>query len=122
NFIDNTDNTEDELGHGCEVSGIIAAGLNNSIGIAGIAPNARIMPLKVLDTQGLGTYSNVAAAIVYAVDHNAAIINLSLGGSNASDLLENAIAYAQSHGVIVVAAAGNTGQEGVLYPAAYSYV
>ncbi|MEP7103309.1 MAG: PA14 domain-containing protein [Candidatus Dojkabacteria bacterium] len=119
NFIDNSSNVNDDLGHGCSVAGIIAANINNNIGIAGIAPNVKIMPLKVLDSQGLGSYSNVAAAIVYAADHEAKVINLSLGGSNTSTLLENAVNYAKSKNVIVVAAAGNTGQEGVLYPAAY---
>jgi subtilisin family serine protease len=121
-FVDNDATPDDLMGHGCGVAGIIAANANNGEGIAGVAPNARIMPLRVLDAQGLGTYSNVAAAIVYAVDNGAEIINLSLGGANASDLLADAIGYAATRGVTVVAASGNTGREGVLYPAAYSSV
>lgn len=117
------DNTpQDEYGHGCAVSGIIAANVDNGIGIAGVAPNAQILPLRVLDAQGIGVYSNVAAAIVYAADNDAKIINLSLGGANRSSVLENAVNYALNKGVIVVAAAGNTGREGVFYPAAYTGV
>ncbi|HXQ33348.1 MAG TPA: S8 family serine peptidase, partial [Anaerolineales bacterium] len=88
----------------------------------GVAPNAQIMPLRVLNASGVGSYSDVAAAIVYAADHGAQVINLSLGGSNPSSTLENAVNYAISKDVIVVAAAGNNGTEGALYPAAYSDV
>ncbi len=100
---------------------MIAANADNGIGIAGIAPNARIMPLRVLNAQGQGTYSDVAAAMVQAVDQGAQIINLSLGGTNASSVLNDAVDYAVAHGVMVIAAAGNTGGS-VLYPAAYAPV
>ncbi|MBZ0286711.1 MAG: S8 family serine peptidase, partial [Anaerolineae bacterium] len=118
-FVQNDDTPQDEYGHGCAVSGIIAANSNNSLGIAGIAPNTAVMPLRVLDGSGLGRYSNVAAAIVYAVDNGADAINLSLGGPNASTVLEDAVNYAEAHGVTVIAAAGNGGAEGAYYPAAY---
>ncbi|HEX2908804.1 MAG TPA: S8 family serine peptidase, partial [Phototrophicaceae bacterium] len=120
-FVSNDDTPQDDFGHGCSVTGIIAANTGNTEGIAGIAPNAQILPLRVLDERGLGTYSNVAAAIVYATDHGAQIINLSLGGSNSSTVLQNAVNYAVSKGVLVIAAAGNTGGA-VLYPAAYDAV
>jgi thermitase len=118
-FLENDAVPQDDFGHGCAVSGVIAANMNDGIGIAGIAPNAQIMPLRVLNASGVGSYSDVAAAIVYAADHGAKVINLSLGGSNPSSTLENAVNYAISMGVIVVAAAGNNGTEGALYPAAY---
>jgi len=118
-FVEDDAIPQDASGHGCAVAGIIAATSNNGIGMAGIAPHARIMPLRVLDAQGLGTYSDVAAAIVYAVDNGAKIINLSLGGSFPSTVLEDAVNYAVSHNVLVIAAAGNTGGN-VLYPAVYS--
>lgn len=118
-FLENDDIPQDDFGHGCSVAGIIAANMNDSIGIAGVAPNAQIMPLRVLNGSGVGSYSDVAAAIVYAADNGAQVINLSLGGSNPSSMLENAVNYAISKGVIVVAAAGNNGTEGALYPAAY---
>ncbi|HRF95017.1 MAG TPA: S8 family serine peptidase, partial [Aggregatilineales bacterium] len=103
-------------------SGIIAANINNALGIAGIAPNAQIMPLRVLNRQGVGTYSDVASAIIYAVDHGAQVINLSLGGPNPSSMLQEAIDYAIARNVVIVASAGNTGSEQVLYPALYEPV
>jgi len=121
-FIDNDAVPQDDYGHGCEVSGVIAANLNDGIGIAGVAPNAQIMPLRVLDANGVGSYSDVAAAIVYAADHGAQVINMSLGGSSPSSVLQDAVTYAASKGVILVAAAGNNGTEGALYPAAYNPV
>ncbi len=121
-FLEQDAVPQDDLGHGCAVAGIIAANPNNGIGIIGVAPNAQIMPLRVLDAQGVGSYSDVAAGIVYATDHGAQIINLSLGGYNPSSVLESAVNYADSRGVMVIAAAGNTGQQGVLYPAAYEPV
>ena len=120
-FVEDDTTPQDELGHGCGVIGIIAANGGNGIGVAGVAPNTMILPLRVLNAQGIGTYSDVAEAIVYASDHGAKIINLSLGGINSSSILKNAIDYAIAHDVIVVAAAGNTGGD-VLYPAAYEPV
>ena len=120
-FIEDDKIPQDELGHGCGVAGIIAANIDNGIGVAGVAPNAMILPVRVLDANGIGTYSDVAAGIVYAVDEGAQIINLSLGGVNPSNVLNDAIDYAVAHDVEVVAAAGNTGAE-VLYPAAYKPV
>ena len=73
-----------------------------------------IMPFRVLDAQGIGMYSDVSAAIVYAADHGAQVINLSLGGANPSSVLEQAVDYSVSKGVTIVAAAGNTGSEQVL--------
>ena len=118
-FLESDAVPQDDFGHGCSVSGVIAANMNDGTGIAGVAPNAQIMPLRVLNASGVGSYSDVAAAIVYAADHDAQVVNLSLGGSNPSSTLENAVNYAISKGVILVAAAGNNGTEGALYPAAY---
>ncbi|MCA9909431.1 MAG: S8 family serine peptidase, partial [Anaerolineae bacterium] len=121
-FVENDSVPQDEFGHGCNVTGIIAANVDNGIGIAGVSPQALVMPLRVLDASGLGTHSAVAQAIVLAVDHGAQVINLSLGSPNPSTILEQAVSYASAHGVIVVAAAGNTGQAGVYFPAAYDNV
>jgi hypothetical protein len=118
-FLESDSTPQDDFGHGCSVAGIIAANMNNGIGIAGVAPNAQIMPLRVLNASGAGSYSDVAPAIVYAADNGAQVINLSLGGLNPSMTLESAINYAISKGVIVIASAGNSGTEGALYPAAY---
>lgn len=117
----NADNApEDDHGHGTHVSGIAAAESNNEMGIAGIAWGARVMPLKVLSGSGFGSESDVASAMIWAADHGAKVINLSLGGGMPSSVMEAAVNYAYDHGVIVAAAAGNSGSLGVLYPAAYS--
>jgi subtilisin family serine protease len=116
-FVDDDNNPADGAGHGCNVAGVIAAVTNNGIGMAGTAPNVRIMPLRVLDNNGLGSYSDVAAAIVYAVDNGAQILNLSLSGPQLSQTLATAVQYALSRNVTVIAAAGNYGTPQVYYPA-----
>lgn len=121
-FVDDDNDPTDVFGHGCGVAGVIAANTNNGIGIAGVAPNVQIMPLRVLDNVGLGSYSNIANAIVYAVDNGADIINLSLAGPTSSGILEAAVAYAVDSGVVVIAAAGNFRQPFAFYPAAYPSV
>ena len=121
-FVQDDNNPEDEFGHGCGVAGVIASNMNNAQGIAGIAPNAQIMPIRVLDAQGLGSYSNVAAGIVYAVDNGAKVINLSLAGTNFSQALSDAIVYAVDNDVTIVASAGNYGSDAVYYPASLSTV
>ena len=121
-FVEDDTQPQDELQHGCPIAGIIAATIDNQEGIAGIAPVAEIMPLRVLDGQGIGTYPDTAEAIIYATDNGASIINLSLGGFTPSAILESAVNYAVSQGVQVIAAAGNTGDTRVLYPAAYENV
>ncbi len=118
NFVGNDDNPDDDYGHGTHVAGIAASCSDNYIGVAGLAWGARLMPVKALDANGYGSYAGVAAGIIYAVDHGANIINLSLGGPDDSVTLADAVQYAYSHNRLVVAAAGNTGGD-VLYPAAY---
>jgi thermitase len=122
NFVDDNNSVFDDHGHGTHVAGLIAAHMDNNLGIAGLAPEATIMPLKVLDASGQGSYAEVAAAITYAVDNGANIINLGLGGTSQSDTLKAAVDYAESHGVLVVAAAGNSGGDTLIYPASYPYV
>ena len=102
----------DDNSHGTHVAGIIAADANNAIGIAGVAPNARILPIKALDCTGSGSVSDIAEAIVYAVDHGARIINISLGASSDSTILEAAVQYAVDRDVLIVAAVGNCGSAG----------
>lgn len=101
--------------HGTHVSGIIAAATGNGLGIAGVAPSAKIMPIKVLE-DGSGTFQDIADGITYAADHGAKVVNLSLGAVPGAQALTitglessvtQAIAYATSRGVQVVAAAGN---------------
>lgn len=119
NFVANTTDTSDDNGHGTHVAGIIEAATNNGTGVASIGFRGTILPVKVLDAQGVGTYADVANGIIYAVNHGAKIINLSLGGPSFSQTLEDAVNYALNHSVVVVAAAGNTGSNAPEYPAAF---
>ena len=119
NFADKNNNTLDNNGHGTHVSGTIA-GENNNYGVTGIAYDAKIMPVKVLDESGSGSYTSIAKGIRYAVNNGANVINLSLGGAYSIPTLESAIDYASSKGVIVVMAAGNDGGSSPDYPASYA--
>ncbi|MCB9658448.1 MAG: peptidase S8 [Sandaracinaceae bacterium] len=121
-FVDGDDTPDDEHGHGTHVAGTVAQSTHNAIGVAGVAPEASIMPLRVLDARGAGRSGNIAAAIRWAADHGAHIINMSLGGGLPSRATESAIRYAHGKGVLVVAAAGNTGRGRVEYPAAHDHV
>lgn len=120
NFDSSNNNILDNNGHGTHVSGTIAAE-NNSIGVTGIAYNSKIMPVKVLDANGSGSYSSITKGIYYAVDNGANVINLSLGGNSCKDTLKSAIEYASNKGVIVVMAAGNNSDALPSYPARYAY-
>lgn len=117
-FVENDDTPDDAHGHGTHVAGTIAQSTNNNLGVAGVAPGAAIMPIRVLDARGGGSWGNVAAGIRWAADHGADVINLSLGGSTRSRAISTAIAHAHRKGVVVVAAAGNTGRGRVQYPGA----
>lgn len=99
----------DASGHGTHVAGIIASAANNGIGGSGVAPNAKLLPIKVLDQAGQGDARDVAAGVRYAADNGAKVINLSLGGATESSSLTQAITYANDKGALVVAAAGNGG-------------
>ncbi|UQN08637.1 S8 family serine peptidase [Deinococcus sp. QL22] len=114
-FVDNDALPQDQgqmgtgaVGHGSEVAGLSLT----------VAPGARVMPLRVLDEQGGGDVDDLTQAIVWAADHGANIINLSLGAGEAVEAVTQAIAYANSLGAVVVASAGNGGHEGLDYPAA----
>nr|MDJ0728091.1 S8 family peptidase [Prochloraceae cyanobacterium] len=117
-FAYNDNNPNDIQSHGTHVAGTIA-GLNNGIGITGVAYNAQIMPVKVLGDTGSGSFQNIADGIRYAADNGADVINLSLGGPS-SLLIRNAIEYAQNQGSVVVMAAGNSGLSEPGYPARYA--
>jgi subtilisin family serine protease len=111
----------DPHGHGTHVAGTIAARLGNGLGVAGAAPGAAILPVRVLGADGSGRSSDIAEGMVWAVDHGADVINLSLGGPNTTVAEAQALGYAESMGVLVVAAAGNEAQSGNRphYPAAH---
>ncbi|MCU1467379.1 MAG: peptidase, partial [Actinomycetia bacterium] len=110
----------DPGGHGTHVAGIIAAHPNNGVGIAGAAPGVKIMPIRILDKSGSGSSSDVAEGIIWAVNHGARLVNLSLGGGP-SPGMQAAIQYARSRQVVTFAAGGNSYQDGnqANYPAAY---
>ncbi len=118
-FINKDSDPQDDVGHGTAVAGILAAGGNNELGIAGAAMDVAIMPIKVGDASGapLGT---IVEGIYYAVDHGATVINLSLGTDTDSSKLKDAVEYAYHHNVEVVAAAGNQ-SGGVAFPANYRH-
>ncbi|SFS43540.1 S8 family peptidase [Marininema halotolerans] len=122
NFISGNTNTNDNNGHGTHVAGIAAAATNNGIGVAGTGFNIRILPVKVLNSQGVGTLFDVARGILYSVQRGAKVINLSLGGPNTSATLQNAVNTAWQRGVVVVAAAGNNASSVPEYPAFYTNV
>jgi subtilisin family serine protease len=108
----------DDHGHGTAVAGVIAARTNNAIGIAGVCWLCHVLPVKVLGSNGFGPTSTVAAGIVWAADHGADVINLSLGSPDSTETLRIAVRYANDRGALVVAAAGNGGVNAPFYPAA----
>lgn len=119
-FVNNDTHANDDNSHGTHVAGTIAQSTNNALGVAGLAFNAKIMPVKVLGASGSGTYAQVASGIRFAADNGAKVINLSLGGPSPSQTLKDAVDYAKNKGALVVAAAGNDGRNSLSYPAAYS--
>ncbi|GGQ66139.1 S8 family serine peptidase [Couchioplanes azureus] len=117
-FVNDDTNATDDHGHGTMTAGVIAASGNNGAGAAGICWFCKILPVKVLNSDGYGTYSDIAQGIRWAADKGADIVNLSLGGADDSQLLRDAVAYASGKGVLVLAAAGNSGSSAPHYPAA----
>jgi len=120
-FVNNDAHANDDGGHGTHVAGTIAQSTDNAIGVAGVAYGATLMPVKVLNARGQGTFDALAQGIMFAADHGARVINLSLSGRKTSQLLVDAINYASNKGVLIVAASGNSGGA-VEYPAAYDRV
>jgi subtilisin family serine protease len=109
----------DHQGHGTHVAGIIAAEGNNGAGIIGVAWHAQVMAVKALDDQGLGLDSTLAAAVIYAANNGADVINASWGGPGYSQAIADAVSYAYNLGAVFIAAAGNNGGDARdFYPAA----
>jgi len=128
-YVNDDSDPDDDDGHGTHVAGIAAAMGDNGVGVAGVAWQVQIMPVKVLDEDGGGWYSDMISGINYAVSHGAKVINMSLGGTSPSQAMQDAVNNAYQSGVLVVAAAGNCGdssyilngcsyQDQPLYPAA----
>jgi thermitase len=121
-FANTDNNPTDDHGHGTNVSGIIGANVNNSIGYAGVDRNCKLMILKGIDNNNSGLYSWWSEAIYYAVDNGAKVLNMSLGGVTTSITLQNAINYALDNNVVVVVCMMNTNSNTVYYPAGFSGV
>ena len=119
-FFFNDNDPTDERGHGTNVGGIIGAVANNNSLYVGANWNSKIMVLKCLDYDLNATYASVANAVYYAVDHGAKILNMSLGFSPASTLLEDFVTYAETHNVLITAAMMNFNNNTTYYPAGYS--
>ena len=120
--VNNDDRPLDDNGHGTMVASIMAAGVNDETGICGIAPRARLLPVKVLDAEAKGDESSLIAGILYAVNRDADIILMSLAfppDAAPSPVLAGVISWARSRGVVLVAAAGNHGGDQVSFPAAF---
>lgn len=118
-FVGNDNDPLDENGHGTHLAGLITANLDG-LGITGVAPEATIMPLRILDSRGNGSVTNAVAAIYYAVNNGADIINLSFGGRSFDPREQEAIRFAESQGVIVVSSSGNRGAITPDYPSRLS--
>lgn len=116
----------DDNGHGSHVAGLIGATSDNNIGIVGCSWQGKLMPVKVLNNAGEGTDADIAQGIIWAADHGAHVINLSLGGSSDDDqvpqVMQDAIDYAYAKGSLIVAASGNSGDRTKHYPAALPHV
>jgi serine protease len=115
-FVNGDAHPNDDDGHGTHVTGTIAQTTNNSLGVAGLAFGATIMPVKVLNSHGVGTVAEIADGFTWATDHGADVINFSASGGY-SATVEAAVNYALSHGVVLVATSGNWGANGLNCPA-----
>lgn len=123
-FINDDNDAMDDHWHGTHVAGIIGAATNNTEGIAGVAWDCRLLPGKIISAEGEGDYSDLIEALVWAADYSqgqarVGVINMSVGGDEPAQALRAALEYAFKKGIVLVAAAGNDGVPGVLYPAAY---
>jgi len=116
NMFDFSGKANDDNGHGTHVAGIVAARQGNGIGGSGMAPDAKILPVKVLDSTMSGNTDTLAAGIRYAVDRGAKILNVSVNTDSPTDTVKAAVRYAGAHGAIIVASAGNNGRNIDLQP------
>jgi len=121
-FVNSDGDPSDDNGHGTAAAGSAAPSSNNSTGVAGVAWSNPILPVKVLAADGSGSYSAIVNGITYAADRGARLINLSLGGTSSSRTLQDAVNYAWNKNAVIVAAAGNNGNDTPVYPAACTNV
>jgi subtilisin family serine protease len=118
-FVNDDNNPADDNGHGTMVAGVAGGRGNNSVGIAGACWGCRILAVKVANRRGDVAWSNAAAGLIWATDHGAHVVNMSFGHSFGSATMASAVAYANNHGVVLVASAGNKGTRAKFYPASY---
>ncbi len=121
NFVDNNNDLHDVYGHGTEVSGCALAAANH-VGIIGLAPDIRLMILRAGDENGFLDEDNVAAALIYASENGCRVVNMSFGDDVVAPLLRDAVEYARSRGMVLVASAGNSGDMTEHYPSGYEAV
>ena len=122
NIIKPKELPQDKNGHGSHVAGTIAA-INNGLGMVGVAPLAKIVPVKVLGDDGNGSMQHIVDGIKWAADQGVDLITMSLGSPFADKRIKNAIDYAEKKGVVCFCAAGNSGPDtDILYPATYDNV
>ncbi len=123
NFVNNTTHANDDNRHGTHVAGTVAQSTNNDRGVTGVAFRASIMPVKVLNAEGFGSFADAADGVRWAADHGADVINMSFGSSSPSNVMEEAVNYTRyDRNVVPVASAGNDGTGELGYPAAYPAV
>lgn len=121
-LVDGDADADDENGHGTAVAAMIAADGANGVGIAGACWRCSILPVRVLSSGGAAPWARVAEGVMWAVGHGARVINISIAGTGASAELRAAVAYAAANDVLVIASAGNSGDEQPQYPAAFDGV
>jgi serine protease len=127
-FVDKDSMPLDQDGHGTHIAGTIGERIGNGFGLTGLAPRAKIIPVRVLDSEGFGTARDIARGIRWAAEHRAQVINMSFEfslGINSCAKIKGicaAIKFAFKHGALVVAAAGNENGEPVAYPAGAPHV
>ncbi|MBI3267500.1 MAG: S8 family serine peptidase [Planctomycetes bacterium] len=121
-FVNGDGDPQDDAGHGTAMAGLIVGRGDDGLGLTGVAWGCKLMPIKVADWQGNASLSDLVSGILFAVDHSARILNVSLGSRVGSAALQDAVNYAWSHGALVVASVGNDNTNAALYPAAYPHV
>ena len=121
-FVNNDSNAADDNAHGTWVAGIIGANANDGYGIAGISWTDKILPVKIMNSAGSGDTADLTSGIIWAADHGATVINMSVGGFPATQYVQDAINYAWNKGVVLVGAAGNNGVQEDFFPAAFTNV
>ncbi|MBW3641150.1 MAG: S8 family serine peptidase, partial [Actinobacteria bacterium] len=121
-FINNDSSPVDDNGHGTLAAGVVGALSNNGIGVASLCWQCKIMPVKVLDAAGSGSYSELANGIVWAADRGAKVISMSLSGVDDSTALRSAVQYARNKGAVLTSAAGNDGCDCRSFPASFPEV